>query len=231
MSNSKPDNSFEFTLVSTAEPSDVVVDGCDVVDSESRSVTAEQVKNEQDDEEALEKRLARASSVGSAVLGCLVGGPILAIVLGVGAKFACEQPNSSCIRDTARAAGEVAMQVHEKAKKLDEQHSIVDESQRAVTNLWNRAKEADEKHRILEKTKDGVVTGYYTAAEYVHRHNLIERFFLGVGSAVIWLGDKAALLIAQNNSSESNPGTVPSRETQRVHLLHEREGHEIRVTE
>lgn len=230
--SNKPDGSFEFTLVSTTEPSTVEVDGYNVIGTASDTVEQMSDTNAQDEEteELLEKRLARASGIGSAVFGFLVGGgPILAIVLGVGAKYACEQPNASAIRDAARAVGEVAMLVHKKAKQIDQDHSIVDESQRALAKLWNRAKEADEKHHILEKTKKGLVTGYHATADYVHRHNLIERFVLGVGSAMVWLGDKAALLMAQNESHASGTGGE-SRETQRVHLLRQ-DDHEIRVTE
>ncbi len=227
--SNKSNDSFEFTLVSTNEPSTVVVDENDQV-----IVNAEQMNDTQDEDNAAvqEKRLAQAAGIGSAVMGCLVGGPILAVVLGVGAKFACEQPNASGLRDTARAVGEVALLVHHKAKQLDEQHNIVEESQRAATNLWQRAKEANEKHRILEKTKQGLMNGYRVTADYVHRHNLIERFVVGVGSAVVWLGDKVALLMAPNNESrESNVGSSgSSTEIQRVHLLRG-DVHEMRVTE
>ncbi|GAX12417.1 hypothetical protein FisN_2Hh248 [Fistulifera solaris] len=223
----KSDDSFEFTLVSTNEPSTVVVDENDVI------VNAEQM-NDTHDAAFEEQRLAKAAGIGSAVVGCLVGGPILAVVLGVGAKFACEQPNASGLRDTARAVGEVALLVHHKAKQLDEQYNIVEESQQAAANLWQRAKEADEKHHILEKTKQGLLKGYRATADYVHRHNLIERFVLGVGSAVVWLGDKVALLMAPNNESrrhESNNGSSgSSTEIQRVHLLRD-EVYEMRVTE
>ena len=72
--SNKPEESFEFTLVSTAEPSTVEVDGYNVIGTASDTVEQMSDTNAQDEEteELLEKRLARASGIGSAVFGFLV---------------------------------------------------------------------------------------------------------------------------------------------------------------
>merc|ERR1712232_110267 len=76
--------------------------------------------------------------------------------------------------DTARAIGGVGVEAGKKAKEIDEEHQVVENSKMAAKEAWAKAKELDEKHNINEKTKQTAVAAYHSAVKFEKKHNIIE---------------------------------------------------------
>ena len=134
--------------------------------------------------------IVTAAGVGSGMVGLLVGGPILGLLLGLGAAYAAEHKPGHVVGDTARAVGEVALSVQAKARAIDEQHHVVTQSKQAARQAWEKAQQLDREHHFLEKAKDLAVYSWSVTVNFVRRHNLVERGVNGVGKGVCWLVEK-----------------------------------------
>jgi hypothetical protein len=138
----------------------------------------------------------------------LLGGPLFGLLLGLGAAYACNKPGAA--GDTARAVGEIALEARSKARRIDEEHHIVDRSKVVVQETWEKAQQIDQTHGILEKTKQTFVYGWTVTADFVKRHNLVERGVNNVGKAVFWVAEKVASKLEghpQDQSQEESPST------------------------
>ena len=58
--------------------------------------------------------------------------------------------------DVARASGEFVVAAGDRAKKIDEEHHIVDKTKSATKSALQSAKEFDEKHQVGEKIANGL---------------------------------------------------------------------------
>lgn len=94
------------------------------------------------DDETPEQRQARKTGAGilCGVIGCLLGGPFLALGAGVGAVYATSKEGA--IGDIARACGDVALTTNEKARAVDEKHDVWSKIKSSWENLWSRTKAA-----------------------------------------------------------------------------------------
>jgi len=122
------------------------------------------------------------AGVASGIVGFLLGGPILAAIMGFGAAYAVDQQGAT--GDVARAVGDLALQAKDRAKEIDQKHRIVDKSKVKVAEVWEKAQEADREHRILERTKDFLVRAFEVTTDFVKRHRLIERGVECVGKTL-----------------------------------------------
>jgi len=150
-----------------------------------------------DNDEARQHELLVGASVGSGVVGCLLGGPILALLLGFGAAYAYEKEGA--LGDAVRAVGELSLSVRDKAKAINSKHHVVEKSQDAVVGVWEKAREVDQQHNILERTKELVVEGIQNTHEFVRRHQLIERGVESIGKAVFWTLNKVTETLKKKN--------------------------------
>lgn len=155
------------------------------------------------DGEKRRRELVTGASVASGVFGCLLGGPILALLLGYGAAYACKREGAA--GDAARAIGEVALVFRQKAKALDDKHRLVEKAKTTASDTLEKAKEADEKYHILERTKTLVVKGFVASKEFVSRHRLIERGVEQVSTAINWAADKLAEKMQESNENTTFP--------------------------
>uniref|UniRef100_A0A7S0L0T8 Uncharacterized protein n=1 Tax=Asterionellopsis glacialis TaxID=33640 RepID=A0A7S0L0T8_9STRA len=96
--------------------------------------------NEEEEDNTLEISRKRGAGVMCGVLGCLIGGPILAVAAGVGAAYATGKDGAT--GDIARAAGDVALSVRDKAKEVDEKHDLKTKTQNASKDVYERTKSA-----------------------------------------------------------------------------------------
>jgi hypothetical protein len=130
--------------------------------------TTESSSNNSEQQLANTPEKARMASSGTAgcILGCLIGGPLLAILAGFGFAYAAvnkEGPTG----DIARACGDIALSTKEKVMELEEKHHIVHKTKRVTANAWENAKEIDSQYNVCEKTKTVIVTGGKAAVEFI----------------------------------------------------------------
>jgi len=146
------------------------------------------------------------AGVASGVVGFLVGGPVLAILLGCGAAYAHDKPGVA--GDTARAVGEIAVNIRNKANEIDHRHHVVQKSQVAASGAWQKAQELDQEHHILQRGRNAIVVGWLALSNFVRQHNLIERGVQGVGNALYWIAEK----ISQKMEEEQQRRRQPQQE-------------------
>ena len=134
-------------------------------------------------------------------------GPIFGILLGFGTAFATKKEGA--LGDSARAVGDVALVAQEKAKEIDQKHSVVQRCRVASAQTWEKAKEMDKKHHVLAKTQEFAIFCARSIKEFVQKHKVVERSADAVGQAANWATEQ--INNANNNSnSASNNGTPTS---------------------
>jgi hypothetical protein len=130
------------------------------------------------------------AGVASGMFGMLVGGPVLAILLGLGTAYAADQPGAA--GDAARSVGEVAIVAQNKLKKLDEEHKFVERSKSMAAEAVQKLQEADRDRRLVDRFKDFATRSFHSVSLYVKEHRLLERGTQAVGQAAYWAAHKIA---------------------------------------
>lgn len=128
------------------------------------------------------------AGIASGVVGLLVGGPIVAAILGFGAAYAADQEGAT--GDAARAVGDLALQARDRAKEIGQKHDVASKTQAKAAEVWEKAQEADRRHRILERSKNVAVSSFCWTVDFVKRHRLIERGVNCVGKTLYCLIQK-----------------------------------------
>ena len=128
-----------------------------------------------------------ASGTAGCILGCLLGGPVCAILAGFGTAYAAKHKDGA-LGDCARAVGDVALTAKSKAEEVDEKHHVVENTKRVVAEGWEHAKDLDRQHHICEKTKDAAVYTSKAIVNFTIEHRLLERGMEGVGRVMEQIG-------------------------------------------
>jgi hypothetical protein len=129
----------KYSEVQSKETSDVHFDGVLVQEVTPQTHTMNRDGNDCSEEESVRYQ-KRGAGVLCGVLGCLIGGPILGAVAAVGGAHATQK--DGCIGDSARAFGDVALSVKDKAKEIDEKHDIKTKAKTTSKELYTRTKAA-----------------------------------------------------------------------------------------
>merc|ERR1712150_163067 len=162
------------------------------------------------------------AGVAGGVVGFVLGGPIIATIAGFASAWATEKDGVG--GDVARAMGDVALTVREKAIEVDEKHHIVEESKKAATGVVDKAKQVDEKYEVVAKTKEFVSWSLETIKDFNRRHRVVERAISAVGDALSWIlvqvggGDTERtpeISVTTNNDGDANTGdaSIPTDTT------------------
>mmetsp|Transcript_14489 Transcript_14489/g.20435 ORF Transcript_14489/g.20435 Transcript_14489/m.20435 type:complete len:147 (-) Transcript_14489:123-563(-) len=115
-----------------------------VVVISSASMKRDGDDNQEHKEEDIAYQVSRKRGAGimCGILGCLIGGPILAVAAGAGTAYATGKEGAT--GDIARAAGDVALSVKDKAKELDDKHDLKAKTKTASKDLYERTKAASQ---------------------------------------------------------------------------------------
>lgn len=107
------------------------------------------------------------------------------MILGLGASYATEREDAW--GDTARAVGEISLQIRDRAQRLNRDHHILDRSQVALNQAWERAQAYDREHHVLDRLAVALSRVWAATQDYVQRHNIIERSIQSVGRGLEWV--------------------------------------------
>jgi hypothetical protein len=118
----------------------------------------EETGRRNDDEDSNAK-----TQVGAGLLfgipGLIIGGPILGLLLGVGAEVVSKK-NDGPAGEGARMVGafaiEISSVVGEKAREVNEKHGILDKIMIGWGHVWRKVQQFDKEHKIGEKAKEVV---------------------------------------------------------------------------
>eukprot|EP00542_Grammatophora_oceanica_P021891 CAMPEP_0194028818 /NCGR_PEP_ID=MMETSP0009_2-20130614/2704_1 /TAXON_ID=210454 /ORGANISM="Grammatophora oceanica, Strain CCMP 410" /LENGTH=162 /DNA_ID=CAMNT_0038668319 /DNA_START=98 /DNA_END=586 /DNA_ORIENTATION=+ len=97
------------------------------------------------------------AAVAGGLLGLVVGGPVFALVGGVGAA-ACATTKGKA-GEVARASGDAMAAAGGKVKRMNDKHKFTEKASQAAKGAGQKLKQMDEKHKIVEKTSNGFVQG------------------------------------------------------------------------
>jgi hypothetical protein len=122
----------------------------------------------------------RGAGVAAGVVGFVLGGSVVAILLGFGAAYATNTDGAT--GDVARALGEVALVAKKKAREVEEKHNLVDKTKVAAIECLERIKDANRKHHFVKKIKTMVVWTFKSTITFAQGRQLSERGSLAVGN-------------------------------------------------
>ena len=141
--------------------------------SEDPSYTSENDHQNTISQEERERQRTVGAGAAGAVMGLLVGGPVLSLIVGFGSAYYTKHEGAT--GDLARALGEVALVAKEKFQEIDNKHNLVHKSQEAAQEAIRRMQEADRRHHGREKFFRFVTYCWETTWSFVERHRLVER--------------------------------------------------------
>ncbi|KAL3914309.1 MAG: hypothetical protein SGILL_006156 [Bacillariaceae sp.] len=126
-----------------------------------------------DDDDA-DAQVFGAGAAG-AVLGLLVGGPILSVVLGLGAFYHSQQ--TGAVGDVARAMGDVALLTRTRFEELNEKHHLVDKGKNAAGNALHKIKQAERRRHQRKRAKLQKFLAYCwkSIVAFEEKHHLMKR--------------------------------------------------------
>jgi hypothetical protein len=126
-----------------------------------------------------QQALVTPSGITGAVIGLLIGGPIIGAIAGFGSAYAVRKDGAA--GDAARALGEVALSVQATGQEWEEKHHVWRDTKRTIQH-------ADSKVAIQARTL--VAKGWKSAVELIRQHNLLERGVEGTGQGFEYVADK-----------------------------------------
>jgi hypothetical protein len=153
-----------------------------------------------------QKARVAASGTAGCILGCLIGGPVCAILGGFGSAYAATNKEGA-MGDCARSMGDVALATKSKAMEMEEKHQITQNTKQVAANAWENAEEMERQHHVCEKTKGVILYSTKTAVDFTVKHRLIERGAKGLGRGLEYVGEKLAGVSSTTDDADSEEET------------------------
>jgi len=158
------------------------------------------------------------SEVGAGLLfgvsGLVLGGPILAILGGVGAAYVASKDEGP-VGDAARASGSFAVEtgskVGEAAKEANEKHDLTDKIKCAFACVWSKVQHFDKEHKATEKVKETMNNVGEKSVEFERKHHVMEKMLAGIKNGVDFLLNKVREATGgswDRNSTKSDEDSV-----------------------
>jgi len=153
-----------------------------------------QESNHPSKEDESETKTEVPSQVGAGLLfgfsGLLLGGPILALLAGVGATCLAASDEGPA-GEAARASGDAAItagaKAGEAAKEANEKHHILDKIKNAFNCGWVKVQQFDEEHKATERAKEAVGGVAQKTVELEQKHHVMENLLQGLQNGVNFL--------------------------------------------
>jgi len=154
-----------------------------------------------------EKHLVKEAGQGGAVLGLILGGPILSALLGFGSAYAVRKKDST-IGDTARSLGELTISIKEKACAVEEKHQFVKRSKTTINEFCGDSEDnKNGKNNIAFKTRAFVDSSWLAASKYTKENQLVERGVEGTGKGIEYVDDAISSLRGNKSATYENAST------------------------
>lgn len=158
------------------------------------------------------------AGAAGAVLGLLMGGPLLCVVLGLGSLYCSQQEGAA--GDIARAMGDVALLTHSKFEELNEKHQLVDKGKEASGKAFTKLRAVHERHRQHRrhrnyekkvKVRKLVAWCWKSVVEFERKHKVLQRLSLKAKENLDALVEQ---YIPSDNPVNSDNGSTPSHPPQ-----------------
>jgi len=149
-----------------------------------------------------------ASMAAGGVAGLLLGGPFVSVLGAVGgAVYATKEGAAG---DIARAGGEIAISVRDRAIVLNNKHDLVSKAKQAACAAGAKIRDICQRHQVLDKTRALLAVIIDKIKEFERENNVLETIFKGISIASQNLAEQVRR--AGNNRSERSDAStsVPS---------------------
>jgi hypothetical protein len=137
------------------------------------SLPPSQEHQQQEHQQRQQTSVPKAAAAGGAVVGLFCGGPIMSLILGIGAHHYAKREGAA--GDCARALGEIALVTRDKFRQVDDRHHLVDKGKEAASRTLHNMQRPDKKQKAKERFGYFVSHCYALTLDFVYRHRLIER--------------------------------------------------------
>ena len=139
-----------------------------------------------------EKKTGKGVVIGAAAVGGVAGlvlvGPLVGLAAGAGAAVAAT--TSGKAGDVARSSGNLACAVGGRAKKIDKDYRVSEQTKSFAVSTGKKAKEFDEKHQVVAKSKSAASSVAKSASEFNEKHRVTEKAAKGFTSAANFITSK-----------------------------------------
>mmetsp|Transcript_15711 Transcript_15711/g.20908 ORF Transcript_15711/g.20908 Transcript_15711/m.20908 type:complete len:183 (-) Transcript_15711:511-1059(-) len=144
------------------------------------SSSLEPPKSEKNKNKIKGKQVGGAAIAGT-IVGLVAAGPLIGVVAGVGA--AAVAVTSTKAGHFARKSGDAVNAVGDQAKKINEQHQVVDKTKKVGNSVFGKAKEVDENHHVVDKTKNAASGAFRTAKNFDEKHQIVGKTGKGLSAS------------------------------------------------
>jgi hypothetical protein len=144
-----------------------------------------------------------AAAAGGCI-GCLVGGPVLACLAGVGSAYGTTKQSPA--GDCTRSMGRMALLCHDKAIEVNQKHHVIDKTKTAAIACWEKSKDMNERHKMAERTKGCLISSWEGIKKANQNYRIIDRTFEGIGYACTYVNDN--ILDSRANGEQQPEPTV-----------------------
>lgn len=141
-----------------------------------------------------QRHLVGPAGVGGAVLGMVVGGPILSALVGCGSAYAVRKDGTP--GDVARTIGEATLSLQTKVEGYEAKHGYCKKVQTSVREYCDE----QPPHSLVAKTRAMAVCSWSAAINYIRKHQIIERGVEGTGYGIEYIAN-----LFSSSSSEKIP--------------------------
>ena len=135
-----------------------------------------------------EHAIMMGAAAAGGCIGCLVGGPFLACLAGVGSAYGTTRQSAG--GDCTRSMGKMALSCRGKAIEVNDKHQVVAKTKTAAYACWEKSKDTNERHKIMERTKGCMASSWEGMKEANRNHRIVDRTFEGIGVACNYVNDK-----------------------------------------
>lgn len=139
-------------------------------------------------------------------IGCLVGGPILACLAGVGSAYGTTQQSPA--GDCTRSMGRMALLCRDKAIEVNQKHNVIDKTKTAAIVCWEKSKDMNERHRMAERTKGCLLSSWEGMKNANQKYRIVDRTFEGIGYACTYVNDNLLSSSVNGGGEEQAEPTV-----------------------
>ena len=135
-----------------------------------------------------EHAIMMGAAAAGGCIGCLVGGPFLACLAGVGSAYGTTRQSAG--GDCTRSMGKMALSCRGKAIEVNDKHQVVAKTKTAAYACWEKSKDTNERHKIMERTKGCMASSWEGMKEANRNHRIVDRTFAGIGVVCNYVNDK-----------------------------------------
>eukprot|EP00388_Colpodella_angusta_P007332 GDKJ01020838.1.p1 GENE.GDKJ01020838.1~~GDKJ01020838.1.p1 ORF type:complete len:239 (-),score=59.66 GDKJ01020838.1:132-848(-) len=154
--------------------------------------TEQVIEQMQVDSQAASSKTKIAAGAGAVagVGGLIVFGPLGLITGGALAAYLTLQEGKA--GDISRKVGETTLTTVRKAKEVEQEHHLLENTKKAAVGVWDAALRVNEKYHVTEKISNTAQSLWTTAKGFNEKHHVTEKVASGVSSGMNYVAKQVS---------------------------------------